>query len=124
MTRETVRRYAELSGDWNPLHVDEEYGATSEFGHGVPHGSLCFQPCFESLAAGLGVQALPAGTQVRMRFLRQVLLDDTVEFRVTRVAEADGWLLVEGECCARDETVAAIVARMPLLAPRPMRVSA
>jgi 3-oxoacyl-[acyl-carrier protein] reductase len=37
---EDVQRFASLSGDFSPLHVDPEYGATTEFGSCVVHGML------------------------------------------------------------------------------------
>ncbi|XP_054758297.2 hydroxyacyl-thioester dehydratase type 2, mitochondrial-like [Lytechinus pictus] len=37
---EEVRLFAELSGDTNPLHTDEEYAAKTRFGRTVVHGVL------------------------------------------------------------------------------------
>src|SRR6267143_6694155 len=39
-TAEDVLDFANLSGDFSPLHVDPEYGASSEFGTCVVHGIL------------------------------------------------------------------------------------
>jgi 3-hydroxybutyryl-CoA dehydratase len=105
--------YAELSGDFNPLHLDDDYAATTEFGTAVAHGNLCLQLCFESLAEGLDVGALPAAAQLRMRFLRPVFIGDEVAFEVTSATEQRHVLLVEGECRTRGEIVAALAARIP-----------
>ncbi len=40
ITRELVLLYAELSGDKNPLHVDEIYAASTELKTPVAHGML------------------------------------------------------------------------------------
>lgn len=37
-TQEQVKDYARISGDRNPIHVDERYGNTSEFGKCIVHG--------------------------------------------------------------------------------------
>jgi 3-hydroxybutyryl-CoA dehydratase len=40
ITREKIQRYAEASGDFNPIHVDEEYARRSPFGGTIAHGML------------------------------------------------------------------------------------
>lgn len=40
LTREDVRTYAELTGDHNPLHFDEEFAAGTKFGRLVVQGGL------------------------------------------------------------------------------------
>lgn len=40
LTEEDVRTYAELTGDHNPLHFDEEFAAETKFGRLVVQGGL------------------------------------------------------------------------------------
>ncbi len=40
ITKEDVMKFAELTGDHNPLHVDGEFGKKSEFGQNIVHGML------------------------------------------------------------------------------------
>jgi acyl dehydratase len=35
-----VRQYAEITGDYNPLHFDQEFAAKTKFGRLVVHGGL------------------------------------------------------------------------------------
>jgi acyl dehydratase len=35
-----VRQYAEITGDFNPLHFDQEFAAKTKFGRLVVHGGL------------------------------------------------------------------------------------
>jgi acyl dehydratase len=40
VTAEHVKRYAELTGDYNPLHFDAEFAARTKFGRLVVQGGL------------------------------------------------------------------------------------
>ena len=75
-----VSRYAGLSGDFNPLHVDAEFAKTTPFGERVAHGIL-------TLAVSHGQQNLGGwfeGTTLallgldRLRFTAPVKFGDTV----------------------------------------------
>lgn len=43
--------FAGISGDWNPLHVDEEFSKTAGYGERIAHG-----PMSMSMAIGLMAQ--------------------------------------------------------------------
>jgi acyl dehydratase len=86
VTEADVTAFAALSGDYNPIHTDEEYARRSAFGRRIAHGALVFSistglamrmtPPNEALVAFLGIDSL--------RFTRPVFLGDTVRLR-TRV---------------------------------------
>ena len=40
VTDDLIRRFAELSGDFNPIHLDEEFAKTTQFGQRIAHGML------------------------------------------------------------------------------------
>ena len=40
ITNSMVDEFAKISGDFNPLHVDEKYAQTTKFGKRVVHGML------------------------------------------------------------------------------------
>lgn len=80
-----VSRYAGLSGDFNPLHVDAEYAKTTPFGERVAHGIL-------TLAVSHGQQNLGGwfeGTTVallgldRLSFPAPVRFGDTIHTEMT-----------------------------------------
>lgn len=40
VTQDMIDRWAELSGDVNPLHVSQEYASRTQFGSTIAHGHL------------------------------------------------------------------------------------
>jgi len=40
VTDELVRAFAEVSGDYNPIHLDEEFAKGTRFGRRIAHGML------------------------------------------------------------------------------------
>ncbi len=40
ITKKMVKTFAELSGDFNKLHIDEDFGVNTDFGQNVVHGML------------------------------------------------------------------------------------
>src|SRR5262245_45932360 len=81
-----VLLFAGLAGDFNPLHVDEEFAAATEFGTRLAHGPLVL-----SIAIGLMSQLnLIDGTALALLDLKwdfkgPVKIGDTIHARVTPV---------------------------------------
>lgn len=63
-----IDAYANLSGDFNPIHVEPQAGAASMFGTTIAHGCIPMEPLFQSILQGLGMQALPPGSVIRLRY--------------------------------------------------------
>lgn len=51
ITEADIVNFAGVSGDFNPIHTDAEYGKTTMFGERIAHGLLGL-----SVASGLGMQ--------------------------------------------------------------------
>lgn len=82
-----VRKFAEVSGDFNPLHMDEAYAAKSPFRGRIAHGALIAS--FISCVLGNHLPGPGAVFQaMTMRFERPVRIGDTVTARAT-VTEID-----------------------------------
>lgn len=89
ITEADVVAFAGLSGDFNPLHVDEVFAAAGPFGRRVVHGLLV-----QAIATGLRQQSgvfagvIRAFAEIRgWKFLKPVFIGDTVTV-VTTVIEA------------------------------------
>jgi acyl dehydratase len=77
LTAEHVRGYAELSGDHNPLHFDEEFAARTPFGKLVVQGGLT-----TGLLHALVAMDMPGPGTVFLsqnwKFTAPVFIDDTI----------------------------------------------
>lgn len=100
VTQETINRYADISGDYNPIHVDEEAAAASEFGGTIAHGPIALQTFFRSLTEWLDSPAPPAGTVVNITFRAPTRPGDTIH---SELREQDGDEIA-AECLNQDGT--------------------
>lgn len=82
ITGEEVRAFAELTGDRNPVHLDEEYAATTRFGRRIAHGMLGASLISTVLASELPGRGTVYLSQT-LRFTAPVFLGDTITARVT-----------------------------------------
>ena len=78
---EDVRAFAELTGDRNPVHLDEEYAASTRFGRRIAHGMLGASLISAVLAGELPGRGTVYLSQT-LRFTAPVFLGDTVTARV------------------------------------------
>lgn len=82
-----IRKFAEVSGDFNPLHMDEAFAAKTPFRGRIAHGALVAS--FVSCVLGNELPGPGAIFQSMMiRFQKPVRPGDTVFARAT-VAEID-----------------------------------
>lgn len=118
ITQDSINRYAELSGDFNPLHVDVAFAAASEFAGTIAHGPMQLQPFFRSLSAWLDSDAFPAGTKVSVTYRHPARPGDTVHFEPLSLVESlDEYAVVrlEGQSVNQDGTLLAqIDATVPI----------
>ncbi len=82
ITEADILAFADASGDFNPLHVDDEYARRSAFGQRVAHGILTAAV----ISAVLGSELPGVGTilvSIHVRFLRPVFIGDVVTAEAT-----------------------------------------
>jgi len=84
ITESDVVTFAGLSGDFNPLHVDEEYAKQNLFGTRIAHGALGF-----IISTGLSnLMGIYEGTTIgflegSVKYPQPLLIGDTVHVAVT-----------------------------------------
>ncbi len=98
LTQDKINRYANSSGDHNPLHTDLDFAETTRFGGTIAHGLLVLASISELMTAAYGRAWLAAG-RLKIRFRRPARPGDTVTAS-GRVVRNDGGITVcEVECC-------------------------
>ncbi len=90
MTEADIVNFAGITGDWNPIHTDEEFARKSVFGGRIAHGTLTFA-IMTGLLARLGIieKTIVAFYGVdRIRFVKPVFIGDTLT-AIARVIEKE-----------------------------------
>jgi acyl dehydratase len=103
ITREDVRTYAEVGGDRNPLHVDDDVARAAGFDGVIAHGMFTMTHLSTCLTRWLG-DASPIRA-MRIQFRAPVFPGETIVAggrvrtvdRRTRTAILDLWVTVERE---------------------------
>lgn len=90
-----VKKFAEVTGDVNPLHLDESFAAATPFKRPIIHGFLSgsvFSKVFGTLFPGKGSIYLSQ----QLNFKRPMFVDQTyvASFTVTEVDKARGTLVI------------------------------
>ena len=99
VTDELIRAFAEVSGDYNPIHLDEEFAKTTRFGRRLAHGML--SGAFISAVLGYEFEARKiVYLSQTMRFVAPVFIDDTITTTgtVTNIREDKGIITLETIC--------------------------
>lgn len=106
VTASDVEAFAAVSGDTNPVHLDEDYAKTTTFQTRIAHGMLSGA----YISAVIGTKLPGPGSiylSQSMRFRRPVKLGDAVVTRVTIQAldEARGHATLATVCQVNGKTV-------------------
>lgn len=100
VSEKDVQVFAEVTGDKNPLHLDDAYAAKTRFKGRVAHGMLSAG----FVSAALGTKLAPNATVVylsqQMRFQRPVKIGDTVtaNCEVTALQPERRFVTVKTDC--------------------------
>jgi acyl dehydratase len=99
ITDELIRAFAELSGDHNPIHLDEEFAANTRFGRRIAHGML--SGAFISAVLGYEFQERKiVYLSQTMKFTAPVFIGDriTTTATVARIREDKGIVVLDTIC--------------------------
>ena len=54
ITQQRIERYAHAAGDFNPIHLDQEFAATTQFGGTIAHGMMVIAFISEMMTRAYG----------------------------------------------------------------------
>ena len=94
-----VASFAEISGDLNPLHLDDAFAKQTRFGARIAHGGFAFA----IISAVLGMELPGPGTvyiSQNLRFLKPVFFDDTITaaVEITGIRPDKGIITLKTDC--------------------------
>ncbi len=97
ITQQDIDRYAKVSGDFNPIHIDPEYARKTPLGGTVAHGMLLLAYVSQAMTKAFGKAWLENG-KIHARFKAPARPGDqlTISGAVTRVDTDHGTTSV---CC-------------------------
>ena len=77
ITQKDINLYAEASGDFNPIHVDESFAAQTPLGGTIAHGMLILAYISEMMTTAFG-QSWLSGGKLSVRFKAPARPGDTI----------------------------------------------
>ena len=97
-----VLAWAELSGDYNRLHVDEEFASRTRYGRRIAHGPILASYVSEWVGVVAG-ESWPTSGRISFRFRDAVFFPDTVQLRLDLGSVEGQRQLAEVSCYSGDE---------------------
>ena len=83
-----IRKYAEITDDYNPIHIDPEFARTTPFGDVIAHGTMSLSLIWQSATRTFGKEAV-SSAKMNIRFSKPVRNGDTVTAGGIQSAEAE-----------------------------------
>ncbi len=122
-TADSVRRFAAMTGDTNPLHHDEAYARASRFGGLIACAGDYTAQMMGALAKALTARGGALGLEFQFKFLRAVHAGETLDLRwvvaaVTPKPGLGGHIVqVEGTLARPDGTVSVAATSKAVVTP-------
>jgi 3-hydroxybutyryl-CoA dehydratase len=113
-----VYLHAGITGDFNPMHVNEEYAKTTQFGARIAHGSLVesfMAPVLGTKLPGLGTVAL----EKKCRFVAPTYFGDTLTSTAEVIEKLDAKKWVRLKCTWTNQHGKQVAVGSALVMPPP-----
>ncbi len=95
VTDKMVHQFAEMSGDFNPIHLDDTYAKGTRFGRRIAHGMITAALISRALTETLGEGGVYLGQSIK--FVGPVFIDDhvNINMKITGLRRERGIAVVE-----------------------------
>ncbi|MDQ2717935.1 MAG: MaoC family dehydratase N-terminal domain-containing protein [Chloroflexota bacterium] len=106
IAQEQLRQYADASGDYNPIHLDEEAARRVGLDGVIAHGMLSMAFLGQFIEQQIADTPAALLAQLKVRFVSMVRLGDTITCRGTvksRTQGQDGRETVTVDCWAQNQ---------------------
>ena len=115
---EDVRAFAQISGDTNPIHLDDHYAAQTRFGRRLVHGMLTASLLSATLANDLPGEGTIYMSQ-SLQFKAPVFIGDTITATVEVTAfRAERGIATLATTCANQDGAIVLQGEAVVLVPR------
>ena len=113
VNQKRVNNYANASGDYNPIHLNESYAADTPFGTRIAHGMLSLALVSEMLMTEFP-DTWHDGGSIKVRFTAPVFPGETVETygKIVSIDNSSGRLIATCQIgCKKPNGTDAVVGR-------------
>ncbi len=120
ITDKMVKQFAEVSGDFNPIHMDDAYAAKTRFKRRIAHGMIAAALISRCLNENMGEGGIYLGQT--LKFVNPIYIDDevSVELEVRAVRKEKGIASIDtfvkrtksDEVCVKGEAVIMIASSL------------
>lgn len=120
LTMEDVRVFAQVTGDDNPLHIDEAYAATTSFGRPIVHGVFLLGLVSKALGRDFPGHGSVA-VSIETKFLRPVPVGEEVTILIEVIEKIERFkhirVKTEGYIDVKGRTKTAFTGEATLIPP-------
>jgi 3-hydroxybutyryl-CoA dehydratase len=104
ITQQKINLYAEASGDFNPIHVDEDFAQQTPLGGTIAHGMLILAYVSQMMAAAFGRSWLVGG-KLNVRFKNPARKGDiiTVSGKVDKIKKNRTRILINCDVLCQNQ---------------------
>ena len=111
ISQANINRYAEASGDFNPIHIDEDYARKTPLGGTVAHGMMVLAYVSQMMTAAFGEDWLSGG-KLDVRFRAPARPGDTIAIggKITAVERDESQTRVRCEVLCQNQDGESVIA--------------